>query len=59
MKWEKTQNKFAGENSFSPSFTNVIGAICGFSVFPVHICLKNGEENDLMHVFYFHIFTSV
>lgn len=59
MKWDKPQNFFAGENSFIPAFSHVIGAICGFSDFPVHICLQNGEENDLMHVFYFHMFTSV
>ena len=59
MKWDKTQEVCAGVNSFSPEVSHVIGAVCGFSGFPVHISLQNGDVNDLMPIFYFSMFTSV
>lgn len=35
----KLKKIFAAENSFSPSFSHIIVAICGFGGFSVHICL--------------------
>lgn len=59
MKWDKTQKNCAGVNSFSPEVSHVIGSVCEFSGFPVHISLQNGDVNDLMPIFYFSMFTSV
>lgn len=59
MKWDETQKVYAGVISVSSGVSHVIGAPCGFSGFPVHISLRNGDVNDLMPVFYFGTFTSV
>lgn len=59
MKWDKTQEVCARANLSIPAVSHVMGAVCGFSGFPVHICLQKGDVNDLMPIFYFSMFTSV
>jgi len=53
MKWDKTQEVCAGVNSFSPTVSHVIGAVWGFSGFPVRISLQNGDVNDLRPILLF------